>query len=126
VHVHYLAPLKVLVIEVADYELGLGHMRKKLIFLNFSVLPVSLSDVSLFLGVVGLHLLEALVPDPPHYLLLLLVPVLFILVVLIIVLVMVDVVRELAWVDQSSAFLVLQLLLHLNRLVFNCLFHNHV
>ena len=125
VHVDDLAPLEVLVIEVADDELAAGDVGQELLLGDLGVPPMALDEVLLLLLVVVLEFDHPALAEVPHHLLLLVVQLLIVLILVVLV-VLVEERTLVVGVVQGPRLLVLQLLLHLGRLVTNGLIHNHV
>ena len=100
VHVHDLAPLELIVIEVAHHELGVGHLGQKLLLHYLSVLTVPLGKVLLLCGVLGLHLWETLFSQSSHYLFFFFIKV--VVIVLLSLLLLLDVFINLIFVNEIS------------------------
>jgi len=123
-HVHDLTSLEVLVVEVAQHELAAGHIGQELLLGDLGVLSMALNEVLLLLLVVVFHLRHPHLADAPHDLLLLVISELFILQLVVVVAAMQQV-ALCRWIVEI-AFLVLELLLHLDGLVVDGLLHDHV
>lgn len=127
VHVYDLAPLEVLMIEVAHHELATSHVGQELLLGDLGVLSVALDEVLLLLLVDVLHLCHPSLSNVSHDLLLFF-PESVVIVVLVLPVVVTVVMHQAALVRQvvQVPLLILEFLLDLDGLVLDGLLHDHV
>ena len=112
-------------IEMAYNEFAASYLRKELTLDDLGILSMSLDQVFLFLLILSLHLYHALLAYASHDLFLLGILSEILIVALFRSLTCLEQRSELGHIMQLT-LLVLNLLLHLDGLISNGFFHNHV
>jgi hypothetical protein len=125
VHVDDLASFEVLVIKVTHNELALGNVGQKLLFCDLSVLSMALNEVFLLLLVVVFHFCHSPLADVAHDFLFFITKTIIVFVTRLFVMMIVQQ-TALVFHIMILAFLIFKLLLNLNGLVFDGLFHDHL